>query len=71
VVNNFIKFLDLGFDKFLDIFGQMGISVSLNFKRAYENSLNDFFDVEIYTKKYSSREEAQSTGGGDKLKICC
>lgn len=57
----------LGFDKFLDIFGQMGISVS-PISKSYEKNLNDFFDIEVYTKKYSSREQAQSTGGGDKLK---
>jgi len=57
----------LGFDKFLDIFGQMGINVS-PVSGAYEKSLSDFFDVEVYTKKYSSREQAQSTGGGDNLK---
>lgn len=57
----------LGFDKFLDIFGEMGINVT-PVKRAYENNLNDFFDVEVYTKKYSSRDDAQKTGGGEKLK---
>jgi hypothetical protein len=57
----------LGFDKFLDIFGEMGINVA-PVKRAYENNLNNFFDIEVYTKKYSSREDAQKTGGGDKLK---
>ena len=57
----------LGFDKFLDIFGQMGINVS-PVSKVYEKSLSDFFDIEVYTKKYSSREQAQSTGGGDNLK---
>lgn len=57
----------LGFDKFLDIFGQMGIDVS-PVSKAYEKSLSDFFDVEVYTKKYTSRDQAQSTGGGDNLK---
>jgi hypothetical protein len=57
----------LGFDKFDDIFGEMGIDVS-SVKNSYEKNLNDFFNIEVYTQKYSSREEAQRTGGGEKLK---
>jgi hypothetical protein len=57
----------LGFDKFDDIFGEMGIDVS-SVKNSYEKNLNDFFNIEVYTRKYSSREEAQRTGGGEKLK---
>jgi hypothetical protein len=57
----------LGFDKFLNIFGEMGINVS-SVSREYEKKLTEFFDNEVYTKKYSSREDAQKTGGGDNLK---
>lgn len=57
----------LGFDKFQNIFNEMGVDVSKSSK-AYEQKLTEFFDKEVYTKKYSSREEAQRTGGGDNLK---
>ena len=57
----------LGFDKFLNIFGEMGLDVS-SVAQKYEKSLTEFFDQEVYTKKYSSRQEAQSSGGGDNLK---
>lgn len=57
----------LGFDKFDNIFSEMGISVAAS-KKAYDKKLNDFFDVEVYTKKYASRQDAQNTGGGDNLK---
>lgn len=57
----------LGFDKILTIFGEMGVDVS-SVSRQYEKSLTEFFDKEVYTKKYQSREQAQNTGGGDNLK---
>jgi hypothetical protein len=57
----------LGFDKFLNIFGEMGINVSPISKK-YQQKLTEFFDEEVYTKKYSSRNDAQRTGGGDNLK---
>ena len=57
----------LGFDKFLNIFGEMGLNLS-SVAQKYENSLTEFFDNEVYTKKYSSRQAAQSSGGGDNLK---
>ena len=57
----------LGFDKFLNIFGEMGLDVS-SVAQKYEKSLTEFFDQEVYTKKYSSRQEAQSSGGGENLK---
>lgn len=57
----------LGFDKFLNIFSEMGLDVSPVSKK-YQTSLTEFFDNEVYTKKYSSREQAQSTGGGENLK---
>lgn len=57
----------LGFDKFQNIFNEMGIDVSQVNKR-YETKLTEFFDLEVYTKKYASREAAQKTGGGDNLK---
>ena len=57
----------LGFDKFMNIFGEMGLDVS-DVSGKYEKSLTEFFDSEVYTKKYSSRAQAQSTGGGDNLK---
>ena len=56
-----------GFEKFLNIFGEMGINVSPVAVR-YDESINDFFDTEVFTKKYSSRSEAEQTGGGPKLK---
>jgi len=56
-----------GFDKFLSIFGEMGIDVS-PVATAYDADINDFFDTEVYTKKYSSRALAEQTGGGPKLK---
>ena len=57
----------LGFDKFLNIFSEMGLDVS-SVAQKYEKSLTEFFDKEVYTKKYSSRQEAQSSGGGENLK---
>lgn len=57
----------LGFDKFMNIFSEMGIDVSST-QRQYDKKLTEFFDIEVYTKKYSSREAAQKTGGGDNLK---
>ena len=57
----------LGFDKFMNIFNEMGINVSST-QRQYDKKLTEFFDIEVYTKKYSSREAAQKTGGGDNLK---
>lgn len=57
----------LGFDKFMNIFNEMGIDVSST-QRQYDKKLTEFFDIEVYTKKYSSREAAQKTGGGDNLK---
>lgn len=57
----------LGFDKFLNVFSEMGIDVS-KVSGKYEKQLSEFFDKEVYTKKYSSRENAQATGGGDNLK---
>tara|TARA_A100001234_G_C12591780_1_gene370894 strand:+ start:51 stop:1157 length:1107 start_codon:yes stop_codon:yes gene_type:complete len=56
-----------GFDKFLSIFGEMGIDVS-PVAAKYNDAINDFFDTEIYTKKYTSRASAEATGGGPKLK---
>lgn len=56
-----------GFDKFLDIFGQMGLDVS-PVRTKYDDFIDNFFDTEVYTKKYSSRDEAKTTGGGDQLK---
>lgn len=56
-----------GFDKFISIFGSMGLDVS-PVQQKYNNFINDFFDVEVYTKKYTSRQQAESTGGGPKLK---
>ena len=56
-----------GFDKFLSIFGEMGVDVS-PVASAYDTAINDFFDTEVYTKKYSSRSLAEQTGGGPKLK---
>lgn len=57
----------LGFDKFLNIFGEMGINVS-SISKKYQQKLTEFFNEEVYTKKYSSRDDAQRTGGGDNLK---
>jgi len=57
----------LGFDKFMNIFDEMGIDVSST-QRQYDKKLTEFFDIEVYTKKYSNREAAQKTGGGDNLK---
>lgn len=57
----------LGFDKFMNIFSEMGVDVS-SVNAKYEKSLNEFFDSEVYTKKYSSRDDAQRTGGGENLK---
>jgi hypothetical protein len=56
-----------GFDKFLSIFGEMGIDVS-PVSAKYQENINDFFDTEVYTKKYTSRDAAEQTGGGPKLK---
>lgn len=56
-----------GFEKFLSIFGEMGINVSPVAVR-YNESINDFFDAEVFTKKYASRSDAEQTGGGPKLK---
>ena len=56
-----------GFDKFLNIFGEMGLDVSPVAKK-YDESINDFFDTEVFTKKYPSRSAAEQTGGGPKLK---
>jgi hypothetical protein len=56
-----------GFDKFLSIFGEMGLDVS-PIQEKYQKFIDNFFDVEVYTKKYSSRESAKSTGGGEQLK---
>jgi len=58
----------LGFDKFLNIFSEMGLDVS-SVQKQYDKKLTEFFDIEVYTKKYSSREAAQKTGGGDNLKV--
>ena len=57
----------LGFDKFMNIFSEMGVDVS-GASAKYEKLLTEFFDKEVYTQKYSSREDAQRTGGGDNLK---
>ena len=56
-----------GFDKFLNIFGEMGVDVSAIASK-YEQDINDFFDTEVFTRKYSSRGDAEATGGGPKLK---
>ena len=56
-----------GFDKFLNIFGEMGVNVSPVAKK-YNTAINDFFDTEVYTRKYPSRSAAEKTGGGPKLK---
>jgi len=56
-----------GFDKFLNIFGEMGLDVS-PVSEQYQKFIDNFFDIEVYTKKYSSRDEAKSTGGGEQLK---
>ena len=56
-----------GFDKFLSIFGEMGIDVSA-VSAKYQQNINDFFDTEVFTKKYPSRDAAEQTGGGPKLK---
>lgn len=57
----------LGFDKFVNIFDEMGLDVR-SIENKYEKKLYEFFDNEVYTKKYTSREQAQKTGGGDNLK---
>lgn len=56
-----------GFDKFLSIFGEMGLDVS-PVQEEYQNFIDNFFDAEVYTKKYQSREVAKATGGGEQLK---
>jgi hypothetical protein len=56
-----------GFEKFLSIFGEMGVDVSPVSKQ-YNDLINDFFDTEVFTRKYPSRSSAESTGGGTKLK---
>lgn len=56
-----------GFDKFLNIFGEMGVDVSPMAKK-YDEFINDFFDTEVFTRKYTSRGQAETTGGGPKLK---
>lgn len=57
----------LGFDKFLNIFGEMGLDVKES-EAQYETKLTQFFDNEVYTKKYASRDDAEKTGGGANLK---
>lgn len=56
-----------GFDKFLNIFGEMGLDVS-PVANQYQKFIDEFFDKEVFTKKYSSREDAKVTGGGEYLK---
>jgi hypothetical protein len=56
-----------GFDKFLNIFGEMGLDVS-PISGKYQNFIDEFFDKEIFTKKYTSRDDAKTTGGGEYLK---
>ena len=56
-----------GFDKFLSIFGEMGLDVS-EISGQYQNLIDQFFDKEVFTKKYPSRETAKATGGGEFLK---
>lgn len=56
-----------GFDKFLNIFGEMGVNVS-GVAQKYNTDINDFFDTDVFTKKYMSRANAEETGGGKKLK---
>jgi hypothetical protein len=56
-----------GFDKFLNIFGEMGLDVS-PIADDYQNFIDEFFDKEIFTKKYTSRDDAKTTGGGEYLK---
>ena len=56
-----------GFDKFLNIFGEMGLDVS-PIADKYQNFIDEFFDKEIFTKKYTSRDDAKATGGGEYLK---
>ena len=57
----------LGFDKFVKIFGEMGLDVKES-EQVYETKLTEFFDDEVYTKKYASRDDAEKTGGGANLK---
>ena len=57
----------LGFDKFVKIFGEMGLDVKES-EQVYETKLTEFFDDEVYTKKYASRDDAEATGGGANLK---
>lgn len=56
-----------GFDKFLNIFGEMGLDVS-PVAQQYQNFIDEFFDKEVFTKKYTSRDNAKQTGGGEYLK---
>lgn len=56
-----------GFDKFLSIFGEMGLDVS-PISNQYQKFIDEFFDKEVFTKKYGSREVAKETGGGEYLK---
>lgn len=56
-----------GFDKFLNIFSEMGLDVS-PISNQYQKFIDEFFDKEVFTKKYSSRESAKETGGGEYLK---
>jgi hypothetical protein len=56
-----------GFDKFLNIFGEMGLDVS-PIAEKYQDFIDEFFDKEVFTKKYTSRDNAKSTGGGEYLK---
>lgn len=56
-----------GFDKFLNIFGEMGVDVS-PVAGKYNAAIDEFFDKEVFTRKYTSRSAAEQTGGGPKLK---
>jgi hypothetical protein len=56
-----------GFDKFLNIFSEMGLDVS-PVANNYQNFIDEFFDKEVFTKKYASRDNAKETGGGEYLK---
>ena len=45
----------------------MGLDVS-PVSEQYQKFIDNFFDIEVYTKKYFSRDEAKSTGGVEQLK---
>ena len=64
----FAQISGLEFDKFVSLFKNLGMSIPLNIKIEWENSVNQFITEGIFEKKYSTRKSIKQLKAPEKTK---